>query len=82
MACRFYQQADFSLKTGFDKIQLKLRGRLVMVSGIVAGKRENEGEQVYVVLFTSYVSQDARKRLSSFIYNTLQTEMRKELESV
>jgi hypothetical protein len=82
MACRFYQQVSLPLKTSLERIQLKLRGRLVMVSGIVAGKRETEEGELYVILFTSYVSQEGGKRISAFIYNLLQTEMRRELESL
>ncbi len=82
LACRFYEQVDLPLKTSLDRIQLKLRGRLVMVSGIVAGRRDSEEGQIYVVLFTAFVSQEARKRISAFIYNILQTEMRKEIESL
>jgi hypothetical protein len=83
MACRFYEQVDLPLKTNLDRIQLKLRGRLVMVSGIVAGRRDSQdGQLLYVILFTSFISQDARSRLADFIYNTLQTEMRRELDTV
>ena len=81
MACFFNKEVDLPAKTELSKIQLKLRSRIVMVSGIVAGKREDQGKMLYVVLFTKFISTDARQRISTFIYRTLQAEMQRELDS-
>lgn len=82
MACYFNKAVDLAPKTELAKIQLKLRSRIVMVSGIVAGKREDEGQKLYVVLFNKYISTDAKQRISTFIYRTLQAEIQRELDSV
>lgn len=82
MACYFRTDMDLPAKTSLDRIQLKLRSRIVMVSGIIAGKRRTENGMLYVVIFTQYISTEAKKRISTFIYRTLQTEIERELEGV
>ncbi|MFP4617668.1 MAG: PilZ domain-containing protein [Spirochaetaceae bacterium] len=83
MACTFYSSLDIPTRTDLDQIQLKLRSRIVMVSGIVAGKRKDEGgDTVYVVLFTSFVSSEAKNRIGDFIYRTLQNELDRELQAI
>jgi hypothetical protein len=83
MACVFDNAVDLSARTKLEKIQLKLRSRIVIVTGIIAGNRnDEEGHTLYVVLFTAYVSTDAKKRISDFIYRTLQNEIERELKSI
>ncbi len=82
MACYFNKNIDLAPKTELSKMQLKLRSRIVMVSGIVAGKRDDQGQTLYVVLFNKYISTDAKQRISTFIYRTLQAEMQRELDNV
>ncbi|MFO7848320.1 MAG: PilZ domain-containing protein [Spirochaetia bacterium] len=83
MACTFSTPVDIPTRTDLDQIQLKLRSRIVMVSGIVAGKRQNEeGETVYVILFTSFISTEAKNRIADFIYKTLQNNMDRELKAI
>jgi len=53
-----------------------------MVSGIVVGMREDQGNKMYVVLFNKFISTDAKQRISTFIYRTLQAEMQRELDNV
>ncbi len=75
MACYFYDTVDFQPKTVLERMQLKLKRRIVMVNGVIAGKREDKDGMIYVVLFSSYVSADAKQKLTSFVHKTLQTEM-------
>ena len=83
MACVFHNSMDIPTRTELDKLQLKLRSRIVMVSGIVAGRRsDDQGRTVYVILFTGYISAEGKQRISEFIYKTLQNEIERELESV
>jgi hypothetical protein len=82
MACTFESDLDLAAKTTLDRIQLKLRSRIVMVSGVIAGKRKTPDSLIYVVIFTQYISGDAKQRISDFVYRILQTEMKKELEGL
>lgn len=83
MACMFDSQLDIPVRTPLENLQLKLRGKIIMVSGLVAGRRVDDEERlVYVVIFNSYISSDAKKNISNFIYHTLQNEIRKELDSI
>jgi len=83
MACYFKKSVDLSPKTELSQIQLKLRSRIVMVGGIVAGKRDDEqGQKLYVILFNKYISTDAKQKISTFIYRTLQGEMQRELDGI
>jgi len=83
MACSFHGGVDIPTRTDLDTIQLKLKSRIVMVSGIVAGRRTaGDDTTVYVILFTSYISEDARNRIGDFIYRTLQNEIERELAAI
>jgi len=82
MAVYFNKSVDLPPRTELSKIQLKLRSRIVMVSGIVVGMREDQGNKMYVVLFNKFISTDAKQRISTFIYRTLQAEMQRELDNV
>ena len=82
MAVYFNKSVDLPPRTELSQIQLKLRSRIVMVSGIVVGMREDQGQKMYVVLFNRFISTDAKQRISTFIYRTLQAEMQRELDSV
>ncbi|MDZ7793966.1 MAG: hypothetical protein U5P10_09830 [Spirochaetia bacterium] len=44
--------------------------------------REDQGQKMYVVLFNRFISTDAKQRISSFIYRSLQAEMQRELDNV
>ncbi|HDQ14323.1 MAG TPA: PilZ domain-containing protein [Sediminispirochaeta sp.] len=82
MACRFRQDIDLPVKTELNRMQLKLRSRIVMVSGIIAGRRNTEEGTIYVVIFTDYISSQAKDRISNFVYYTLQAELKKEMDKV
>ena len=75
MACYFYESLDLSPKTPLERMQLKLKRRIVMVNGIIAGKRQDKDGIVYVILFTQYVSTDAKQKITNFVHKTLQADM-------
>ncbi|MGC9313688.1 MAG: hypothetical protein ACP5IA_13455 [Sediminispirochaetaceae bacterium] len=56
-------------------MQLKLKRRIVMVNGIIAGKRQDKDGMIYVILFSSYVSADAKQKITGFVHKTLQADM-------
>jgi len=80
MACIFQGDLDLPAKTPLNRVQLKLRSRIVMISGVIAGKRQSPEDTLYVVIFTEYISGDAKQRISDFVYRTLQAEMKREIE--
>jgi len=75
MACYFYDSVDLPVKTVLERMQLKLKRRIVMVNGVIAGKREDQNGMVYVILFSQYISTDAKQKLTGFVNNTLQAQM-------
>ena len=79
MACYFYESVDLPAKTPLERMQLKLKRRIVMVNGIIAGKRQEKDGTVYVILFTQYVSTDAKQKITTFVHKTLQAEMNRQL---
>src|SRR6056297_1073359 len=80
MACIFQGDLDLPAKTPLNRVQLKLRSRIVMISGVIAGNRQTPEDTLYVVIFTEYISGDAKQRISDFVYRTLQAEMKREIE--
>ena len=68
-------------ETHLTDIQLRLRGRLIRVSAVVALKRESEeGTEVYVFLFDKEVTTETKLKLRLFIHELLQSEMEKRME--
>jgi len=81
MACYFNDYVELPAKTVLERMQLKLKRRIVMVNGIIAGKRDDKNGTVYVILFTQYISTDAKQKITGFVYKTLQSEMNKMMDS-
>jgi hypothetical protein len=73
-SCFFDPDPHFPKNAILRDIQLKLRGILVSVEGIVYGTRE-DGGTVYVVLFTQKVDDIARSKIRRYIRTALQAEI-------
>jgi len=70
-------------ETHLTDMQLKLRGRLVRVSAVVALKRRSDdGTEVYVFLFDREVTKETKLKLRLFIHELLQSEMEKRMETI
>ena len=82
MACSFDQEPTGLKDHHLTDIQLRLKGRIIMVSGKLAGSREEKGRKSYIILFTNFRSDQDKNNLSSFIIQTLQAQMDRKLESV
>jgi hypothetical protein len=83
MSCTF--DVDIGLKKNaiLRKIQLKLQGKLVLVDGIVFGSRAIENNiNLYVVMFTNNMSDDTKDKVHSFIGNTIQEQIDREIDSL
>lgn len=69
-----------SAETHLTDIQLRLRGRLIRASGVVAlTRRSNDGPEVNVVLFDRRTEPETRAKLRLFIHELLQTELDRRL---
>ncbi|MFW5769211.1 MAG: hypothetical protein ACOCYA_04050, partial [Spirochaetota bacterium] len=82
MACYFDQDPGELRDHHLEDIQLRLKGRIIMVSGKLAGSRDEDGRKNYIILFTNFRSDQDKDNLSSFIIQTLQSQMDRKLESV
>ncbi len=70
-------------ETHLTDMQLKLRGRLIRVSAVVALKRPSEdGSEIYVFLFDKEVTKETKLKLRLFIHELLQSEMEKRMEGI
>jgi len=80
MAGSFESGLRLELGSRLGDMQLKLRTRLVRISGAVAGKRAEKNErELYVILFDRETAGDVKLKLHSFIHEVLQAEIEKKM---
>lgn len=79
MAVVFDEPIELQPKTPLPDIQLKLKGKLLKMSGVVFGSRKHGGQVVYVVLFKKPQQQE-KLALHNFIFQTLQGALERELK--
>jgi len=81
MACTFSGGLEFNIGTKFSDIQLRLKGMICMLSGVIIGKRLQEGVlPLYVVMFDpSSIAAETKAKIHQYVYSTLQAEMNKRL---
>jgi hypothetical protein len=82
MACFFDQEPTELKDHHLTDIQLRLKGRIIMVSGKLAGSRDEDGRRSYIILFEQFRSDQDKNNLSSFIIQSLQSQMDRKLENV
>ncbi len=82
MACQFDEVQDVTQGSRLSDIQLNLRGAIVRISGTLAGRRETPEGPIYVILFEVPEIGEARRRVHTFIYNTLQAQMDRRLAAI
>lgn len=80
MACSFDGPVSLPDRSYLRDIQLKLKGGLTTISGVVTGRREERGT-VFVVMFDPRGSGDARNRIRRFVHRHLQSRIERELSS-
>ncbi len=76
MACAFDKEADIPAKVLLPDIQLKLRGMVVKVQGLVFGTHEEKGR--YVILFHPSTNHGAKEKIRRYIHMKLQQDIEKE----
>ncbi len=82
MAFTFEDRVDLSVGDTVSDVQLNLRGRNITITGKVAGTRNVEGRQIYVLMFDETSDDRIRHKLHDFIHSTLQSEMDRKLQSI
>jgi hypothetical protein len=73
---------SISVNTLLSDIQLRLRGQICMVSGIVAGVRQDDKDNMYVVMFDKNMKQPEKDKIHNFIYISLQHMLDMEINEV
>ncbi|MFP3959173.1 MAG: PilZ domain-containing protein [Spirochaetaceae bacterium] len=84
MACSFDTPVDLADRTYLRDIQLKLRGGLTTISGVVTGKRrDNDGVgTIYVIMFDPRSNPEARNRIRRFVHRYLQQQIEREMAAM
>jgi hypothetical protein len=82
MACTFEPDPNFSAHAVADSIQLKLKGTLCLVSGIVMGARKEGGATLYVMLFDPKTPGDIKTKVRNFMQWSLQSHIEAEIEAI
>jgi hypothetical protein len=73
-SCRFDSDPRLLKNSLVQNIQLKLRGSLLLVEGVVFGTRQDSGT-VYVLLFTAKVDGPTRSKVRRYLHIALQAEI-------
>lgn len=83
MACLLPAPSTWSKHQSLDSIQLKLKGSLALVNGVVMGSRPAEGssELAYVVLFDPKMADVQKEKIRVFLQVTLQDAIEAELRA-
>ena len=82
MACTFDHDVPIPARTVIDSIQLKLKGILCLVSGIVMGSRMEGDHRIYVLLFGPKTPPDNKDKIRTFMQWALQHQIEEEIEAI
>lgn len=75
MACLFDKYVNLKAHSVLESMQLRLKGSLCMVNGIVMGTRNEHGQLVYIIMFDPKMHADTRSKIRTFIFSTQQAIM-------
>jgi len=83
MACTFDNMPiKLEPKEVLKSIQLRLKGILCTVSGLVYGTRTEENNVIYVIVFDKVVDLSAKSKIQEYISNSLQNKIDRELNKI
>lgn len=77
MAFIFNDELSLPQYTMITDIQLKLKGKIIRISGPIIGSRIAPEGMIYVILFDKTTDPATRSKIHSFMYDTLQDEIKK-----
>lgn len=75
MACLFDKFVNLKAHSVLESVQLRLKGSLCMINGIVMGTRNDHGQISYIIMFDPKMTADTRAKIRSFIFSTQQAIM-------
>jgi hypothetical protein len=76
MACTFSENIQLHPGSALNNLQLRLMGTMLMISGKVAGIRDNNGVKTYVIMFDTIHDDYLRHKLVAFISHMLQENIK------
>lgn len=82
MACTLDPEPQLVVHSLIESIQLRLKGALCLVSGVVMGSREEEGRRVYVILFSPKTGADVKDKIRNFMQWSLQQAVEEEMRGL
>jgi len=75
ISCTLDGNPAISKNTLCKDIQLRLQTNLLKVEGIFFGSRVENGETIYVILFTQRINPDVRTKIRKYIQHNLQSKL-------
>jgi len=78
-SCVFKTNPALTKNTLIKDIQLRLQGILLKVEAVVFGSREDNGEKLFVLLYTARTTPEVRTKIRKYIQQNLQSKMDQEI---
>jgi len=82
MACTFEPEPRMVHHTEVESIQIKMKGMLGLVSGIVMGTRQDGESLVYIIVFTNKTTFQVKDKIRGFMQWALQHQVETELSLI
>lgn len=80
MAVSFDNEQDIQKNSLLKDIQIKIKGALIKVNGVVIGSRKMErSNTIYVILFDNTMTKEIKQKLKFYIHKLLQDDVNKVL---
>lgn len=79
ISCVFQNDPELTKNSLHKDIQIKLQSMILKVEAIVFGSREDNGEKIYVLIFTQRIDPDVRIKIRKYIQQNLQNKMDNEI---
>ncbi|MCL2214803.1 MAG: PilZ domain-containing protein [Treponema sp.] len=79
ISCKLERDVDLKKNSLYKDIQIRLQSTLIKVDVIILGSHENNGEKMYVMLFTQRTDPETRVKIRKYIQQNLQGKMDAEI---
>jgi len=79
ISCVLERDTDLKKNSLYKDIQIRLQSTLIKVDVVILGSRENNGEKMYVMLFTQRTDPETRVKIRKYIQQNLQSKMDSEI---
>jgi len=79
VSCVFEHDPGLKKNTLLKDIQVRLQTMLLKVEGVIFGSREENGQNIYVLLFTQRIDPEVRVKIRKYIQQNLQARMDSEI---